>query len=355
MITLKEMAKNKKDIRKIKISEEDKRAFAKKFKNIDIFKNLDDNGIFWAVFTLYLVWIQENENERLWKDFKEEIMYKSRFLPKSKLLKNVDNIYYYASVELCKGTVLYRAREYTNSDLIKNKEVISIYEKLNEFFPHLKLRLEDMESDSVINLISFVLMGDTNKIEELQRRVMEIVNEDKPFWGFDDKGCDAPPREFAKAGRANSIGVSFLYAASDKKTAIMEMRPQIGQCFNVCMLEICKNVRVFDLTYTAGELEENEFTKSEDLYSLSKEFSCPNYGNVNDYFPTQYLCEYLRQKGFDGIRYKSAVSPNGINVILFNTDRADRAYKIIESRVYNVKDMDIRFEQIIPYELENRN
>ena len=323
MITLKEMAKNKKNFRKIKISEEDKRAFAKKFKNIDIFKNLDDNGIFWAVFTLYLVWIQENENERLWKDFKEEIMYKSRFFPKSKLLKKVDNISDYASVELCKGTVLYRAREYTNSDLIKNKEVISIYEKLNEFFP--------------------------------QRRVMEIVNEDKPFWGFDDKGCDAPPREFAKAGRANSIGVSFLYAASDKKTAIMEMRPQIGQCFNVCMLEICKNVRVFDLTYTAGELEENEFTKSEDLYSLSKEFSCPNYGNVNDYFPTQYLCEYLRQKGFDGIRYKSAVSPNGINVILFNTDRADRAYKIIESRVYNVKDMDIRFEQIIPYELENRN
>ena len=89
MITLKEMAKNKKDIRKIKISEEDKRAFAKKFKNIDIFKNLDDNGIFWAVFTLYLVWIQENENERLWKDFKEEIMYKSRFFPKSNLVKKV--------------------------------------------------------------------------------------------------------------------------------------------------------------------------------------------------------------------------------------------------------------------------
>lgn len=121
------------------------------------------------------------------------------------------------------------------------------------------------------------------------------------------------------------------------------------------MIEVCKNVRIFDFTYTAEELMENEYAKSGDLYSISKEFSRPNYGNVNDYFPTQYLCEYLRQKGFDGIRYKSAVSPEGINVILFDTDKADRAYKIVESRVYSVKDMDIQFEQIIPFEFENMN
>lgn len=110
------MTKEKDDIGTIEISEEDKKAFAKRFKNFEIFKNLDDNGIFWAVSILYLVWMQENENERLWIDFKKEIQYKSRFFPESDLLKKVDNVSDYASDELSKGTILYRSREYTNSD-----------------------------------------------------------------------------------------------------------------------------------------------------------------------------------------------------------------------------------------------
>lgn len=213
--------------------------------------------------------------------------------------------------------------------------------------------MEDIGSESAMNLVYLAFVGDSNRMEELRQKVMEIVAEEKPFWGFDAKNCDAPPKEHAKAGRANSIGISFLYAATDKKTAIMEMRPQIGQCFNVCAIEICKDIRIFDFTYTTGEPKENEYVKSGDLYVISKEFSHPNYGNMNDYIPTQYLCEYIMQKGFDGIRYKSAVSPEGINVIIFDTNKNDKAYKIVESRVYSVKDMDIKFEQILPFEMDS--
>lgn len=353
MITLKEMKKMDKDVEKIDLSEEDIKAFVKNFRDIELFKNLNDNDVFYSVLILYLMWMQENENERLWKDFKKEIKYNSRFFPKSELLEKVDNISDYASVELCKGTILYRAREYTDSDFFDSKEVIAFYQKLNEFFPYLKLQLEDMRSESAMKIAFLAFAGDTNRIEELHQKVMEIVAEEKPFWGFEEKGCDAPPKEYTKAGRANSIGISFLYAATDKKTAIMEMRPQIGQSFNVCEIEICKDIRIFDFTYSTGELKEDEYAKSGDLYVISKEFSHPNYGNVNDYIPTQYLCEYLRQKGFDGIRYKSAVSPDGINVIIFNTNKVDKPYKIAESRVYSVKDMDIKFEQILPFELDS--
>lgn len=355
MITLKDLKKTDNNGENIEISEEDKKVMVKRFRDAGLFETLDDDGIYYMILIFFLVWIQENENERLWKDFKEDIKYKSRFFPKSELLKKVDNVSDYASLELSKGTLLYRAREYTEAYFFKNREVIAFYQKLNEFFPHLKLQLEDIGSESAMKLLSFAFAGETNKMEELCQKVKEIVNEERPFWGLQESDCDAPPKEYAKAGRANSAGISFLYAASDKKTAIMEMRPQIGQCFNVCVIEVCKNVRIFDFTYTAGELKEGEYAKAEDLYSISKEFSCPNYVNVNDYFPTQYLCEYLRQKGFDGIRYKSAVSPNGINVILFDTNKANRAYRIVESRVYSVKDMDIQFEQIIPFELESMN
>lgn len=353
MITLKELMKSDKDIEKIDLPEENNEKFVEKYKNIKLFEGLKDDDISMAVMVLYLIWMQENENERLWNDFKKEIMYKSHFFPKSELLQKVDDISEYASAEICKGTVLYRAREYTNLNYFDNKEVIAFYEKLNEFFPNLKLQLEDVGSESAMNIVSLAVGGDDAKVEELSQLLKKVIDEEKPFWGFDEKNCDAPPKECAKAGRANSIGISFLYAATDKKTAIMEMRPQIGQCFNVCEIEICKDIRIFDFTYSAGELKEDEYTKSGDLYVISKEFSQPNYGNVNDYIPTQYLCEYISQKGFDGIRYKSAVSPEGINVIIFDTNKDDKAYKIIESRVYGVKDMDIKFEQVLPFEMDS--
>lgn len=347
MISLNEMKESHEYGKKTDMSGEANMEFTSQYKDIEAFKDCDDESIM-TLMLLYLIWMQENENEKLWKDFKEEIKYKTRFFPKSELLHKIDNISEYATVELCKGTVIYRAREYKNSDFLKNKAVIAVYEKLNEFFPNLKLQIEDVKSESVLNIISLAISGNANKLEELRLRIIDILNEQKPFWGFDEKNCDAPPKEHATAGRANSLGISFLYAATDKKTAIMEMRPQIGQHFNVCKIETCKDIRIFDFTYISSELKEDEYVKSGDLYAISKEFSRPNYGSVDDYVPTQFLCEYLRQKGFDGIRYKSAVSPDGVNLIIFDTNSRDRAYEIVESCVYTVDNIDIKFEQIIP-------
>ena len=211
--------------------------------------NLEDNNDHWILMIVWLILMQEHENEKLWENFQDDIKHNSRFFPKSELLEKVDNVSVYASVELCTGTILYRAREYKNNDYLKNKEVVMIYEKLNELFPNMKLQLEDVKSDSAMNIISLALGGDVSKMEKLRQNIMETEIKEKPFWGFDEKNCDAPPKECATAGRANSAGISFLYAASDDKTAIMEMRPQIGQYFNVCKIEICRNILLFDFTY----------------------------------------------------------------------------------------------------------
>lgn len=354
MISLEEMMESNKFEEKTTVPEELKTEDTSKQGAVESCNNSDDMD-FMALMILYLIWMQENENEKLWKDFKEEIKYKTRFFPKSELLEKLDNISEYASVNLCKGTVLYRAREYKRSDFLTNKVVVAVYEKLNDFFPNLKLQIEDVKSDAVLNILSIAINGNVNRLEELRRGIIDVLNEEKPFWGFDEKNCDAPPNKYATAGRANSLGISFLYAATDKKTAIMEMRPQIGQHFNVCKIETTKDIRIFDFTYMSSELKEDEYVKSGDLYVISKEFSRPNYGNTDDYVPTQYLCEYLREKGFEGIRYKSAVSPDGINLIIFDTNSEDRAYKIVESSVYAVNNIDIKFGQILPVEFEDVN
>lgn len=83
MITLKDLKKTDNNGENIEISEEDKKVMVKRFRDAGLFETLDDDGIYYMILIFFLVWIQENENERLWKDFKEDIKYKSRFFLKA--------------------------------------------------------------------------------------------------------------------------------------------------------------------------------------------------------------------------------------------------------------------------------
>jgi hypothetical protein len=67
---------------------------------------------------------------------------------------------------------------------------------------------------------------------------------------------------------------------------------------------------------------------------LSYSFALPvdNEDEI-EYLPTQYLAEYIKKSGFDGIKYDSSLSEGGINVALFDQTKAEA----ISSRVYQVQ------------------
>lgn len=47
--------------------------------------NLEDNNDYWTLMLFWLILMQEHENEKLWKNFQEDIKHNSRFFPKSEL------------------------------------------------------------------------------------------------------------------------------------------------------------------------------------------------------------------------------------------------------------------------------
>lgn len=49
--------------------------------------DLEDNNDHWILMILWLILMQEHENEKLWKNFQEDIKHNSRFFPKSELLE----------------------------------------------------------------------------------------------------------------------------------------------------------------------------------------------------------------------------------------------------------------------------
>lgn len=68
---------------------------------------------------------------------------------------------------------------------------------------------------------------------------------------------------------------------------------------------------------------------------LGVELSGPAQSSSSSYehIPNQYLCEFIKYKGFSGILYKSSVRSTGKNLAFFNPDRCNnftnlRSYQI---------------------------
>jgi hypothetical protein len=62
-----------------------------------------------------------------------------------------------------------------------------------------------------------------------------------------------------------------------------------------------------------------------------------------DYTPSQYLCEFIKRCGYDGVLYRSSVS-DGMNLALFNPARAEPGH-VSQYRVERVSVEFARFEE----------
>ena len=142
----------------------------------------------------------------------------------------------------------------------------------------------------------------------------------------------APPKRLASHGRANPAGIPYLYLGSKPETAAAEVRPHTGEVACVADFAIpeihavdLRNPRklvspfILEDPNAIGQLRADlPF-----LERLGEELTRPVLpsGAAIDYIPSQYLCEFIKKSGFDGVVYRSSVS-DGINLALFDPAKA---------------------------------
>lgn len=143
----------------------------------------------------------------------------------------------------------------------------------------------------------------------------------------------APPKRLVSHGRANPAGIPYLYLGSTPQTAASEVRPHTGETACVARFQVSAPIKAVDLRHprkliSPFELEdENQIgTMRLDigfLERLGQELTRPvvPQGAAIDYVPSQYLCEFIKKCGYDGVVYRSSVS-DGMNFALFNPDKA---------------------------------
>lgn len=162
-----------------------------------------------------------------------------------------------------------------------------------------------------------------------------------------------PLRDQATEGRANPKGIPCLYLATDRDTAIAEVRPWIGSCVSVGLFKTNRELRVVNCAEAAkigGALiwflkEPPAEQREESVWrSVNESFARPVTPSENaaGYAPTQIIAELFKVHGYDGIAYRSSVSETGHNVALFDLDAAE----IVEGQPFHVEKVSFQAREI---------
>lgn len=194
----------------------------------------------------------------------------------------------------------------------------------NRYFVQHDLDLKRLES-----LFDTYLETDTAQFGDQLYRAR--VRNDDLLIPLDKMG--KPPAKDVKNGRANPVGIPYLYAASTHETAIAETRPHPGDLLTVARFRVLSPLRLLNLmnprkTISPFEVEESELPMLRHdlafLCHLESELSKPILPRVADleYLPTQYLCEFIKKCGYDGVIFKSSISI-GANVALFDDSKVE--------------------------------
>lgn len=142
----------------------------------------------------------------------------------------------------------------------------------------------------------------------------------------------APPKRRSSHGRANPAGIPYLYLGSRPDTAVAEVRPHTGEFayvadFTILSLKAVdlRNPRKLVSPFILADASEIGQLRADlpFLERLGEELTRPVQpsGAAIDYIPSQYLCEFIKKSGFDGVVYRSSVS-DGYNLALFNPELA---------------------------------
>lgn len=206
----------------------------------------------------------------------------------------------------------------------------------NRYFPEATIDLDRLES----LLSPLTLDGDEVPTQWYRAR---IQTSDIPFTAGE---MGAPPRRVASHGRANPAGIPYLYLGSSSVAAISEIRPYTGERACVADFKTPPDLKLIDLRNPRRMVSPFLLEDASDigrmrndmpfLERLGDELTRPvvPQSAAIDYTPSQYLCEFIKNCGYQGVIYRSSVS-DGINLALFDPALA-RCGTVTQYRVTRV-------------------
>lgn len=208
------------------------------------------------------------------------------------------------------------------------KIIISIWDKIKK---------EVREERRFFANLSFF---DGNKMIEANTSISQgtilyrarIIPSDRAY--LTKKEMYSPPRGKATAGRANPLGIPYLYLCKDEETTYYEVRALYLDKLAIGHFRTVRDLNILDFTsklsiyyaYNNSTISLSEvIARQKILQLISSDLSKPlrRYDSELEYVPTQLICEYCKINGIDGICFDSSLHKGGVNVVLFDSSSAE--------------------------------
>ena len=159
-----------------------------------------------------------------------------------------------------------------------------------------------------------------------------IIPSGQKYLTKNDMSC--PSREKATAGRANPLGIPYLYLCKNEETTYYEVHALYLDKLAIGVFKTRRDLKILDFTstlslyyaYSNSTISLSEIiAKQKILQLISKDLSKPlrRYDSELEYVPTQLICEYCKINDIDGICFSSSLHKGGVNVVLFDSSTAE--------------------------------
>lgn len=177
------------------------------------------------------------------------------------------------------------------------------------------------------NSETFTAIASANKFTLFKDSIMFRARIQNDMVGFPSENMSSPPPKLATFGRMNPQGISYLYLSNLEDVCIAEVRPNNSDLLSIGTFKAVENLVLMDAfePFLCPFLYRNnllDMYKAQSLlFGLSIALSTPinPKDSYLEYLPTQYICEFIKSLGFDGIKYKSSQG-EGYNFALFSDD-----------------------------------
>ncbi len=207
-------------------------------------------------------------------------------------------------------------------------------EKLKQINDQYKEKIQEMES----GIKSFPLLALTFP---LAQEIFDEISKNKiPYCSIsgifyrtripdgskvlDEEGMLAPPLGKSTEGRFNHAGQNHLYISENKETAIREiLKSQEPALIWIQEIEVSKIENILDLSFKWDNVTNSPSKLLIALHDSqvlmrskgNKEFWRP------DYTITRFIMDCAKSSNYNGIKYNSSESFEGVNIVLFELDK----------------------------------
>lgn len=207
---------------------------------------------------------------------------------------------------------------------------------LKKFIEEIQYKNRNPQDIKVLEMLKDISTNPERRISvgaNLYRcRIIEDISKtgkEKSFFGYGKSDSFVPPAERTSDLRANYRYIPYLYCANDPYTALVEVRPRLGS--NVSVATIIVNTELTLLDFTLKNIPKRMRESKLNLFAdLSILYSKPvaSDDDTLDYIPTQFVAEYAKRLGYDGIAFRSSLTPELSNQDVYKDENMDR-YNIV--------------------------